>query len=126
MYSTVEREERQGKALFDAAQKAGVKHFVYSSVARDGFQPTPVLMFANKHRIEEHIIQTARINWTILQPTSFMDNLAPRGFQARFYFTAFDTYVGHDTPLDHIATEDIGNIAATILMASNFSLKRLS
>src|SRR5690242_5670950 len=54
--ASVESEERQGKALIDAAIKNGVKHFVYSSVDRGGprsdSDATVVPHFASKHRVE--------------------------------------------------------------------------
>jgi hypothetical protein len=111
----VETEAQQGKAFFDAAQAAGVRHFVYTSVARGGFVPTAVPHFASKHAIEAHIRTTARdTNWTVLQPVAFMDNLLAGGFQARAFFTSLKYYLGQK-PLQYIAAEDIGKFAARVL-----------
>lgn len=110
-----EAEERQGKMMFDAAQEAGVKHFVYSSVNRHGFNPTPVLHWASKHFIEKHIMENAKTTeWTILRPVAFMDNFA-KGMQSRVLFTCFEAYLGRDQPVQHIATEDIGKFAAIVI-----------
>jgi uncharacterized protein YbjT (DUF2867 family) len=55
--ASVEIEERQGKALVDAAFKHNVKHFVYASVDRHGarsdMDPTPVPHLASKYRVEK-------------------------------------------------------------------------
>jgi uncharacterized protein YbjT (DUF2867 family) len=103
-------------AFFDAAQAAGVRHFVYTSVSRNGFVPTPVPHFASKHAIEAHIIDNARATkWTILQPVAFMDNMLGGGLRARGLFTTLESYVGREKPLQWIATEDIGKFAARAL-----------
>jgi uncharacterized protein YbjT (DUF2867 family) len=107
----VETEAQQGKAFFDAAQAAGARHFVYTSVARGGFVPTPVPHFASKHAIKD----TARnTKWTILQPVAFMDNMLAGGFAARGFFTTLEYYLGQK-PLQYVATEDIGKLAARVL-----------
>jgi uncharacterized protein YbjT (DUF2867 family) len=111
----VETEAKQGKAFFDAAQAAGARHFVYTSVARSGFVPTPVPHFASKHAIEAHIKDTARnTKWTILQPVAFMDNMLAGGFAARGFFTTLEYYLGQK-PLQYVATEDIGKLASRVL-----------
>jgi uncharacterized protein YbjT (DUF2867 family) len=78
-------EEKQGKAMVDAAVANGVGHFVFSSVDRGGsdksdHNPTPVPHFISKHNIELYLKQKAaesgeRMSWTILRPTFFLDNL---------------------------------------------------
>lgn len=71
---THEGEIRQGKAMVDGAVKAGVSHFVYSSVERGGDErswdnATPVPHFQSKHEIEHHLKDTAgQMGWTILRP----------------------------------------------------------
>jgi uncharacterized protein YbjT (DUF2867 family) len=114
----VDQEERQAKALFDVAQKVGVKHFVYASVPH-GIKPTEVHHWASKHRIEEYITSNARISWTFLQPVCFMDNFV-KGFQSRLLFAALEAWMGRGKPLDLIATEDIGNIAALVFAVRHF------
>jgi len=80
-------EEQRGKALVDAAKAAGVKLFVYTSADRgvsSDEDPTEVAHFASKFRIERHLKQAAakisgdaRIDWTIIRPVAFMENLTP-------------------------------------------------
>lgn len=103
-----ESEEHQGKGLFDAAQRAGIKHFVYSGADRHGFEATYVPHFIPKHNIEKHIMENANTTqWTILRPTVFMDHIT-RGFQSRLFFTGLEAYMGPEKALQYIAVEDIG------------------
>ncbi|KAI3541234.1 nucleoside-diphosphate-sugar epimerase family protein [Colletotrichum paranaense] len=113
-------ETKQGKALVDESIKAGVRHFVYSSVERGGDErswsnPTPVPHFITKHQIEHHLRDSAvnsktDMGWTILRPVIFMDNLMP-GFFGKVFFTMLrDTM--KEKPLQWIATKDIGFFAA--------------
>lgn len=110
-------EERQGKALFDSAVKAGVKHFVYSSVDRHGDlsdqNPTDVPHFMSKHNIENHIKKAAKgtdTEWTILRPVAFMENF-DGGFIGKVFASAWEVAI-KSRPLQLISTEDIGAFAA--------------
>ncbi len=71
-----EKEVRQGKAMADAAQKAGVSHLVYSSVIGAG-RAIGIKAFAAKWEIEEHIRSLENLPTTILRPGMFMDNFRP-------------------------------------------------
>ena len=111
-------EEKQGKALVDAAIAYGTKHFVYSSVDRGGDKsidtPTDVPHFISKHNIEKHLIaQAARngqMSWTILRPVAFMDNFTP-DFMGKVLPTAWKNVL-KDKPLQLIAVKDIGKFGA--------------
>lgn len=116
----MEHETRQGKALIDESIKAGVKHFVYSSLDRGGEErswnnPTSVPHFITKHQIEHHLRDSTAdgksdMGWTILRPVTFMDNLQP-GFLGKAFLTMLrDTM--KDKPHQWIATKDIGYFAA--------------
>ncbi|KAI0541812.1 hypothetical protein GGR58DRAFT_387625 [Xylaria digitata] len=119
---TCEGEIRQGKALIDESIKAGVKHFVYSSVERGGDDvswdnPTPIPHFRTKYEVEHHLrYATApgkageHMGWTILRPVAFMDNLAP-GFPTQVFMAALRNWLG-DKPVQWVATKDIGIFAA--------------
>ncbi|KAI9001261.1 NAD(P)-binding protein [Trametes punicea] len=65
-------ETAMGIALIDAAKKAGVKHFVYCSVLFPIL--TKLLNHKAKFFVEEHLIESG-LNYTILEPTSFMQNV---------------------------------------------------
>ena len=60
-----------GISVIQAARKAGVKHFVLSSV----LQPfrSKLLNHDVKLAVEEYLVES-RLNWTILQPTHFMQS----------------------------------------------------
>ncbi|WP_423227512.1 NmrA family NAD(P)-binding protein [Paenibacillus filicis] len=66
------KEKRIGKAVADAAHKANIQHFVYSSVgdaeAQSSFRDA-------KWEIEQHI-QSLGIPATILRPATFMENFS--------------------------------------------------
>ncbi|RPD61862.1 NAD-P-binding protein [Lentinus tigrinus ALCF2SS1-7] len=65
-------ESAMGIALIDAAKTAGVKHFVYCSVLFPVL--TKLLNHKAKFYVEEHLIESG-LNYTILQPTSLMQNV---------------------------------------------------
>ncbi|KAH7176148.1 hypothetical protein EDB81DRAFT_897218 [Dactylonectria macrodidyma] len=96
--AVLEGEVRQGKGLIDESIKAGVQHFVYSS-----------------HRVEHHLRDStsngkSTMGWTILRPTTFMDNLGPSSAIKVFLTLLRDTM--KDKPAQWIATEDIGYFAS--------------
>ncbi|RSL47185.1 hypothetical protein BHE90_016885 [Fusarium euwallaceae] len=115
---TLEGEIKQGKAMVDESIKAGVQHFVYSSVERGGNErswdnPTPVPHFKTKHEIEHYLRDTTAgksMGWTILRPVIFMDNLIP-GFPGKVFMTMLRDTI-KDKPLQWIATKDIGFFGA--------------
>ena len=116
-------EEKQGKALVDAAIEAGVKHFVQTSVDRGGDEkswndPTDVPHFISKHRTELYLREQAAkssqgMSWTILRPVAFMDNFTP-GFGSGVFLAALNNRM-HGKPLQFVATKDIGFFAAQAL-----------
>jgi uncharacterized protein YbjT (DUF2867 family) len=67
-----ELEIRYGKNMADAAKKAGISHFVYSSVCNAG-DKTGVPHFDTKNIIEKYI-QHIDLPATILRPVKFMEN----------------------------------------------------
>ncbi|EMC99356.1 hypothetical protein BAUCODRAFT_31675 [Baudoinia panamericana UAMH 10762] len=112
---THDGEIKQGKAMIDEAVKAGVKHFVYSSVERGGDEEswnngTPIPHFQSKYEIEHHLRDNAgQMGWTILRPVAFMDNLQP-GFPTKVFMAALRDTLG-PKPNQWIATKDIGVFA---------------
>ncbi|KAF9888630.1 hypothetical protein FE257_008562 [Aspergillus nanangensis] len=114
-------EERQGKALIDEAIAQHVEYFVYTSVDRGGDAsidtPTNIPHFISKHNIEQHLFEKTKdgvMNWTVLRPTFFFDNIAP-GFLGKVTITAWDMYL-KGKPLQAIATSDIGYFAASAFL----------
>ncbi|EPT04614.1 NAD-binding protein [Fomitopsis schrenkii] len=65
-------ETAMGIALIDAAKAARVKHFVYCSVLHPVL--TKLLNHKAKRDVEEYLIESG-LNYTILEPASFMQNI---------------------------------------------------
>jgi uncharacterized protein YbjT (DUF2867 family) len=103
----VEGEETQGIRLAEQARRAGVQHYVYTSVA-SAHRRTGIPHFENKWRIEQAVRKLAFPSYAILRPVFFMEN-----FQGAFFKPALDqgqlaVALRADTPLQMIAVEDIG------------------
>ncbi|KAL3440695.1 hypothetical protein BJX65DRAFT_290128 [Aspergillus insuetus] len=111
-------EETQGKALIDESIKQHVKFFVYSSVDRGGEMhsfdnPTKIPHFIKKHNIEKRLIDLTKdgaMQWTILRPTAFYENLTP-DFFGKVFATCFKMSLA-GKPLQLVATSDIGFFGA--------------
>lgn len=103
-------EVRRGRALADAAVRAGVAHFVYSSV--DGAdRPGRVRHFATKGEVEAHI-GALGLPATILRPTFFITNfehLGPQWVDGELVLTLA---LAPRTTLQMITPDDIGVVAA--------------
>ena len=102
-------EVKQGKAVVDAAQAAGVQHLIYSSVGA-AHRSMGQKHFESKWIIEQYI-QSLGIPYTILRPAAFMDNYN----WSRAYILS-GTFSGNglrpDKGVQIIAVEDIGVFAA--------------
>jgi len=106
--SDIEGEIRQGMKLADAARRAGVTHFVYSSVA-SADQQTGIPHFDSKFRIEEHI-RAAGLRATILRPAFFMENWL--GMRENIENGTLALPLNPETRLQMIAVDDIGGVVA--------------
>jgi uncharacterized protein YbjT (DUF2867 family) len=107
---TDEDETRFGMDLVDVARAAGVKHFVYTSVA--GLEPGLGLgHYESKWRIEEHV-RASGLRYTILRPGGFMEILLQPfcGLSAGH----LQFVIAPDQPFQIIATRDIGIFAAKV------------
>ena len=100
----------QGKLLADAAAKAQVQHFVYSSVG-GAERASGIPHFESKWQVEKHI-RALGLPATILRPVFFMENFAS------FFGTQIKEQnklilpLHPQTRLQLIATENIGSFAA--------------
>lgn len=101
-------EIRQGRALADAAQKAGVGHFVYASVA-GAERKTGIPSWESKWQVEQYL-HSIDLPTTVLLPVMFMENLqaGPVGVQPDGTLSHF---LPPDLPAQLIAVEDIGVFA---------------
>ena len=118
--------------MIDEAIQQDVKFFVYSSVDRGGDtsyeNPTEVAHFTSKHNIEHHLVEKCKgteMDWAILRPVAFFDNLVP-GFMGKIFATSWDMYL-KGKPLQMVATSDIGYFAAeAFLNPSRYKMKPIS
>ncbi|MFD4413400.1 NmrA/HSCARG family protein [Streptomyces sp. NPDC058467] len=103
-------EERQGRAVADAAVRAGVRHFVYSSVG-GADRDTRVPHFESKLRIERYLL-TLDLPTTVLRPVMFHDillDIAPRPVEGELVLSM---WLDPETSVQLIAPSDIGAFAA--------------
>jgi uncharacterized protein YbjT (DUF2867 family) len=104
----VDGEIRQGKAFADAAKRAGVQHFVYTSVAKATLD-TGVPQFESKLEIENYI-RSIGLSFTIIRPATFMS-----AFE-EFREEAMTGEISGPLPAElervFIAPQDIGRFAA--------------
>lgn len=103
-----ETEIRQGINLADAANRAAVSYFVYSSVAAAD-KDTKIPHFESKFRIEEHI-RGLGLPYTIFRPVFFMENWL--GMKEQIESGTLALPLSPDKLLQMIATDDIGAFVA--------------
>ena len=93
-----------GRQLVDAAERAGVKHFVFSSVAgADSDSDLP--HFDSKAQIEAYLRNSA-VEYTIVRPVEFLDNL--RDLRAELMAGSFVDPRDSEKRHQWIAAHDIG------------------
>ena len=116
-----EGEVRQGKAVADAANAAGVQHLVYSSVG-SAHRGMGQKHFESKWIIEQYI-HGLDIPYTILRPVAFMENY--NWSRAQILNGAFIGMGARpEKGLQLIAVEDIGVFAALVFANRNQYLGR--
>jgi len=104
----VEAEIRQSKAFAEAAKRAGIRHFVYTSVLY-AHLGTGVPQFESKREIEAHI-RSLDVPYSIVRPASLMSNLEAEREAVRrgTYRTPFPAGLGRL----YVAPADIGRVVA--------------
>jgi uncharacterized protein YbjT (DUF2867 family) len=104
------REIQQGKNLADAARKAGVQHFVYSSVG-GAERNSGIDHWESKWEIEKHIRQLG-LPATMLRPAAFMENYYIDQVEIGILKGKLLDPICGDKPYQTIASDDIGAFAA--------------
>ena len=98
------------RPVIDAAAAAGVGHLVRLSVA--GAAPDSTTSYGRGHFALDQHLKDSTLSWTILQPTSFMQNLLSNAETIRggaIYASAGDGQVAM------IDARDIADVAAAVL-----------
>jgi uncharacterized protein YbjT (DUF2867 family) len=104
------REVQQGKNLADAGKKAGVTHFVYSSVG-GADRKSGIPHWESKWEIENHI-RRLKLPATILRPVAFMETYYIDQVEIGILKGKLLDPIRADKPYQTIATDDIGAFAA--------------
>lgn len=132
---TAAQEEAQGKKFIDACIANEVNSLVYSSVDRGGDvgspqDPTPVSVFASKHRIEQHLFRVAantKTSWFVLRPTGLIEPTLRNELFGRVGRTGWKIYMEPGKPLQWVSCRDVGHFAAQgLLSPSQWAGKCLS
>jgi uncharacterized protein YbjT (DUF2867 family) len=108
-----EAEARQGRALVDAAARAGVGHVVYSSVA-SADRRTGVPHFDSKYAVEQHLAALG-VPWTVLGPVQFLDGVAGGWTRGLVAAGKFVLPLDGARPLQVVALADLGRVAARVI-----------
>ena len=106
-------EVQQGKTLADAAKKANISHYVFTSVG-GADKNSGIPHFETKWKVEEYIRQI-RLPATILRPTFFMDNFGTF-FREGLRQGTLTLPMRPETKLQMIAVKDIGAFGAEALL----------
>jgi uncharacterized protein YbjT (DUF2867 family) len=104
------REVLQGKNLADAAQKAGVEHFVFASVG-GAERNSGITHWQTKWEIEKHIRKLG-LPATMLRPVAFMENYYIDQVEIGILKGKLMDPIRADKTYQTIATDDIGGFAA--------------
>ncbi|RAQ45084.1 nucleoside-diphosphate-sugar epimerase family protein [Aspergillus flavus] len=99
-------EETQGKSVIDEEHS-------YTN-------PTKIPHFIKKHNIEHHLVDRSKntsMEWTILRPTAFYENLTP-DFFGKVFATSFKMALAAKK-LQMVATSNIGHFGADAFLNPN-------
>ena len=106
-----------GKAIIDAAREKGTERFVYHSVLHPQIEAMP--HHWQKMRVEEHLLNSG-LDFTILQPTAYMQNLFAHWDQITDE-GRFPVPYSPEVRLSLIDLEDVAEVAATVLLNHDHS-----
>jgi uncharacterized protein YbjT (DUF2867 family) len=104
----VDVEMAEGMALADAAKKAGVAHFIYSSVG-GAERKTGIPFFESKFQIETHI-KKLNLKWSIVRPAYFMENFLAPEMIDHIYNGDFPFPLESEMSMQLVAVDDIGEM----------------
>ena len=103
----------QGRNLATAAERAGVRHFVQSTMGRTD-DPGDVAHFRSKFAIEE-IVRDLDLPHTFVGTAWFIDNVTNPKTGGAMTFPLLAGTLLRDTPFQILAVEDLGRAVATII-----------
>jgi uncharacterized protein YbjT (DUF2867 family) len=106
-----------GTRLIQAAREQGVSHFVYHSVMHPQIESMP--HHWQKMRMEEALINS-NLNFTILQPCAYMQNVLANWQQVKVD-GVFAVPYSVEARINMVSLEDVGAVAARVLTETNHS-----
>ncbi len=104
-------EVRHGRQMIEAAEAAGVRHLVYSSVA-SADRRTGIPHFDSKYDVER-LLSESSLSWTVIRPVSFMENW--RRIPDEVADGVYATPLRPGATLQYVSVEDIGQFTAMAL-----------
>ena len=104
-----DKEVEQGVRMADAAQKADVKHFVYSSVGSAN-EKTGIPHFDSKNQVEQHI-HSLDLPFSIIRPVFFMNNWESDMLKNMVLGGTVAQPLSPETRLQQIDVDDVGAFA---------------
>lgn len=107
-------EVTMGELHIAAAKSAGVEHFVFHSVLHPQIEAMP--HHWGKLRVEERLFESG-LNFTILQPTTYMQNVLANWDQI-VQQGIYEVPYSVDTRLSMVDLEDVAQVAALVLLQS--------
>jgi uncharacterized protein YbjT (DUF2867 family) len=122
--SGIEAEIHQGMNLVDAAKRAGVRHFIYSSVA-GADRLTGIPHFDSKHQVESYV-RRSNLPYTIVAPTFFMENFTGSMFREGLEAGVLTLGLSPTRGLQMVAVEDLAHfIGRVIATPEDFFAERI-
>ena len=103
-------ELRQGRNFADAAKRAGVRHFVYSTAASVD-KASHIPQFKTKAIIEQYL-RTIGLPHTVVRPAAFMTNFEYA--REEIQSGTFTNALSPQTRRQYIAVADIGRVVAEV------------
>ncbi len=116
----MDAEVRQGIEMADAAKRAGVDHYVYTSVG-SAHRYTGIPHFESKWKVEQHIAKIG-LPATILRPVWFMENFTTFAKPSAEGVLSLPMKPGRKLAM--VALKDIGEFGASAFVRPNDFLGR--
>jgi uncharacterized protein YbjT (DUF2867 family) len=104
-------EVEQGYNIVDGCTENAIEHLVLSTVFGRNTQTYGVSHLDSKSKIVDYLKKT-NLQYTILKPASFMDNIGTSFFPVKKGFVR--GFTDKDVKIPYIATRDIGEFAALV------------
>lgn len=101
--------------LIDASEKAGVKHFIFSSCLNT---VSALLQHWEKYQIED-MLMGSRLHYTILKPSGYMEMHYPAGKDSIFETGTYIAPITPDQIGNLISLEDIAAAATKVILSNN-------